>query len=100
MWVEFKHLVLQRRADASLRRVQRPQGEASPNFGTYCRCKPHLHFGQGVDAMTVGDLIDALRHTPRTRTVWITFAKEDERRATCITDDGREIHIIDTKEER
>jgi len=50
--------------------------------------------------MTVGDLIDALRRTPRTRTVWVTFAKEDERRATCITDDGREIHIIDTKEER
>jgi len=49
--------------------------------------------------MTVGDLIDALRHTPRTRTVWITFAKEDERRATCIIDSGRDVHIIDTNEE-
>ena len=49
--------------------------------------------------MTVGDLIDALRHTPRTRTVWITFAKEDERRATCIVTDCGEVHIIDTNEE-
>ena len=52
-----------------------------------------------VPAMTVGQLIDCLRRIPRDRIVWVTFAKEDERKATCVTIDRYGVRICDDSSE-
>ena len=50
--------------------------------------------------MTVGQLMDFLKHIDRKTKVWVAFAKEDERPAKCIMIDRHYgIHICDSSEE-
>jgi hypothetical protein len=50
--------------------------------------------------MTVFELRQALLHVDQSKKVWVTFAKQDERPATCITVDNHYgVHICDTDEE-
>ena len=49
--------------------------------------------------MTVFELRKALLQCDQTAKVWVTFAKEDERQATCITADRYGVRIIDSNEE-
>ncbi len=49
--------------------------------------------------MTVFELRQALLAVEQNKMVWVTFAKEDERPATCITSDRYGVHILDTDEE-
>ena len=50
--------------------------------------------------MKVGKLIDVLLRVDCNLEVWVTFAKEDERPATCVTIDRHYgIHICDSSEE-
>ncbi len=49
--------------------------------------------------MTVFELRQALLAVDQNKMVWVAFAKEDERPATCITSDRYGVHILDTDEE-
>jgi len=49
--------------------------------------------------MTVGQLIECLRHIPKDRPVYVVFAAEDERLATCVTSERNYLRICDSSAE-
>jgi hypothetical protein len=49
--------------------------------------------------MTVGQMIECLCHLPKERQVYVVFAAEDERPATCVTSERNYVRICDSSAE-